>query len=143
MRVRAGGFTLIELMIVIAILGILLAIAIPAYSDYTVRTRVAEGLNLASTAKTVVSETRASTGAFPSDNNQAGIAAAISSTYVSSLLVGTAGTIEITYDNSTGKIPELGASNTLVLTPTFREGVVHWECDAGSVEDRFRPARCR
>ncbi len=137
------GFTLIELMIVIAILGILLAIAIPAYSDYTVRARVSEGLNVATATKTGVSETRLSTGTFPTTNADAGVSLTISSTYVTAVTVGTDGTILITYDAGTGKIPELEANNTIELIPTFTNGTVRWECNTGSVVSKFRPARCR
>ena len=142
-RRTARGFTLIELMIVIAILGILLAIAIPAYSDYTVRARVSEGLNVAAAPKMAVSETRLSRGSFPSTNAGAGVATAISSTYVTSVTVGGGGTIQITYNTAAGKIPELGGSNTLVMTPTFSGNTVRWECNGGSVEDKFKPSRCR
>ena len=140
---QANGFTLIELMIVIAILGILLAIAIPAYSDYTVRARVSEGLIVASGAKGQVSETRLSTGNFPTTNPAAGVANTVESTYVSSLTIGTDGTILITYNAGANRIPELGPNNTLVLAPTFSDATVRWECNQGSLVAKFRPARCR
>jgi type IV pilus assembly protein PilA len=101
------GFTLIELMIVVAIIGILAAIAIPAYQDYTIRSQVTEGLNLASSIKTAVAETYANTGVWPADLvaagvvNAAGAATPPTGKYVSGVTIAN-GTVQITYSNAGG-----------------------------------------
>ena len=94
------GFTLIELMIVVAIIGILAAMALPAYQDYTKRAHVTEGLNLAGAAKGAVAEFRADRGIWPETNTDAGIAqkGSITGNAVNSVEVKANGVVEVTFD---------------------------------------------
>ena len=138
MKKNMQGFTLIELMIVIAILGILLAIAIPAYQDYTIRAKVSEGLNLAAAPKLAVSEYQQSNGDFPDTSASAGYDT-VATTIVSGIAIGADGVITITYADPT----EING-DTITLTPaTVAGGAVTWSCRAGTLEPKYTPSSCR
>lgn len=142
-----GGFTLIELMIVIAILAILMAIAIPAYQDYSVRAKVAECVNAAAPLKLAVSEFAISDGNLPADENEAGITAADFDTpFCDALTVGGGGVLTIGADEAAIGGPASGETIEVVLTPTLNatnQGV-EWDCTAGATTAvKFLPADCR
>ncbi|MDJ0709363.1 MAG: pilin [Woeseiaceae bacterium] len=148
---KQQGFTLIELMIVVAIIGILAAIAIPAYQDYTIRAQVSEGLNLAGGAKAAVSEFAMDRGRFPSDNTTAGIATTpgdINGKYVTQVAVGASGgggasgIIEVTYGNDAHQVLAAGPS-TLLMSPVQQTGSVVWVCRSTNIADKHLPAACR
>lgn len=133
------GFTLIELMIVVAIIGILAAVALPAYQDYTKRARVSEGLQLASGAKTAVSEYVASNNVWPDSNASAGLATStdIKGNAVTSVAVGTGGAITVTYNNTVDN------GKTVIVSPTTTAGGVTWTCTGGTLDAKYRPTQCR
>lgn len=157
---RQSGFTLIELMIVVAIIAILAAIALPAYQDSATRAQAAEGLTLMVGAKTGVAEYFTANGVVPVDRASAGMSATASDTqgqFVASVEVDN-GEIIATYgNNANAKI----AGKTLILTPyEATDGSVAWQCNSdvagsvpagtalsgptvGTLESRFAPAQCR
>ena len=138
MKKAQQGFTLIELMIVVAIIGILAAIAIPAYQDNTTRAKETEGISKAAAVLSVVVEARISTGSLTGTNASAGIANTITSTYVSSVGVSGAGVITVTMNSASG------TTGTIVFTPTLgTTGSVTWNCTGGTVVGKYLPANCR
>lgn len=138
------GFTLIELMIVVAIIGILAAVALPLYQDYTIRAQLAEGINLSSEAKAAVAEFYQDRGTFPGSNLSAGIASAgsITGNYVTSVNVGTApGEIRITFGNR-AHLNITGGVMSLSAIPGA--GSVQWVCKTVSgIDAKYFPTNCR
>ncbi len=140
---KQQGFTLIELMIVVAIIGILAAIAIPAYQDYTIRAQVSEGLNLTGACKAAVTEFYQDTGGFPANNTDAGLAqpAEITGKYTTQVAVGAGGVCAATYGNEANTNI---ANAVLSMTPLDNQGSVSWDCTGdATLVNKWLPAACR
>ena len=131
---RAAGFTLIELMIVVAIIAILAAIALPAYSDYTKRSRVSEIILASAPCRTIVTEISQAwgAGALPAANAWGCGEGTTTSQYVQQVQTSADGVITLT--------PYLGATGTTPITTG--SGVLRWVCE-GSVPEKYRPSTCR
>ena len=142
MRKRYQGYTLIELMITVAILGVLASVAISAFQTYSVRAQVSEGLNLSGPLQSAVAEYYNDRGAFPADNNDAGILAAnnYSGQFVSGISINGA-VISILYGNrASAQI----AGETVTLTAVPNLGSLNWDCASGGViPDTLLPQICR
>lgn len=146
MKAIQKGFTLIELMIVIAIVGILAAVALPAYQDYTARAQMSEALTLAEGQKSAVVEYYSDNGTFPNSNTSAGIAASneIKGKYVASVKVeGNASVASITATMNSSNVNKDIKGKTLVLVGKQNSSSFSWECKKGSVDEKFLPSTCR
>lgn len=147
MKAIQKGFTLIELMIVIAIVGILAAVALPAYQDYTARAQMSEALTLAEGQKAAVVEYFSDNGVFPANNTSAGIAApsTITGKYVAKVEVSQVGTsgAQITSTMKSSGVNADIKGKTLTLVGQQNSGSFSWECKGGNVGGKFLPSSCR
>ena len=142
MKKIQSGFTLIELMIVVATIGILAAIALPAYQNYTKRSHVSEGLSLASGVKSAVAEYYSAKGVWPQYNNDAGLdaGASITGNSVDKVHI-TNGIVTIVFNE---KVQD---NKRLELSPVVDSGSIEWVCQPSSIynpiDEKYLPARCR
>ncbi len=137
------GFTLLELLTVVAVISILLVVSLPIYFDYNTRAKVSEGVVLMGEFKTRVTETYYAEGAFPTDNEEAGMGepADYATDKISRISIGTGGVITVEYDLDT-----LGTDNRLEFQPTVSDIGVEWSClpaAAQGVDNRYIPSECR
>lgn len=158
MKKLQKGFTLIELMIVVAIIGILAAVALPAYSDYTIRAKISEGLVLADQLKTAITETHQSKGPGTKECNDKATCEVIGASpldattlkanrNVDSILSASTGVITVTYKAAV--VPD--KENTVIITPDPADlsadasagAQISWSCLTGTVLAKYRPATCR
>lgn len=130
-------------MIVVAIVGIIVSIAIPLYTSYSIRSQVAEGVGLTASAKAAITEYYQSTGSMAGSNAAAGIAPAaeIVGSYVTQVQVNAGGVIQVTYGN---RVHQQISGAVLTMSPVTSTGSVTWRCSGNVLlPDRFLPMSCR
>ena len=142
-KTNQKGFTLIELMIVIAIVGILAAVALPAYQDYTIRAKLSEPMAVLSEAKTSMSEYYVAMGTLPATATAAGIRTTIGTDITSTLGVGTNGTLTVTLTGD-ASLGDAGGESILLTLISSSGGQLEYQCKAGATMPvKFLPANCR
>ncbi|MCW8890675.1 MAG: pilin [Sedimenticola sp.] len=144
MKKAQSGFTLIELMIVVAIIGILAAIALPAYQDYTIRAKISEVMVLASKDKTSISEYYISQNTMPTSAAAAGInETAAQSVYTSTIAYGRTSATVATMTYTLAGLNTSANGTNIVFTGTGSDNGVSWTCTASTTPDKYLPANCR
>ena len=148
---KIKGFTLIELMIAIAIVGILLSLAIPTYQDYTVRAKISEAMNVASSLKVMVSEYYITMAELPEDADVAGIDTTFNTDFISAISYLKEGDkdskamIKLTLSEN---VSQEVAGKALVLTAIPRMGSLRWVCgndesESQPIDSKYLPSNCR
>lgn len=141
MRHVQRGFTLVELMIAVAIVGVLSTIATQSYQNYTTRTRIVELVSMAGVCKNFVTEYYQSNGTFPADLAQAGCSN-INTQYIAGLDV-VDGTIIVTAATGAGRIDPAAAGDFILVPDVSGVSILGWKCDTSTIPKRFLPSHCR
>ena len=143
MNTMQKGFTLIELMIVVAIIGILAAIAIPAYTDYTARAKITEAVGALASAKTSVSEYYTSMGKMPADGDAAGINENPAGSYVDEVVYAKTSDTVSTVTAELKGVNGTANGKKFKLTGTGSDAGVTWACATVDLDQKYLPANCR